>query len=94
MKKNGRSRKMPFGQSMRWASGLGRIPAYLSQQPGILSCILTSGRTDKMQLVVEYAEGTGRRNRVYTLEFTGTIPQQITVPYPGVKGRWKVKQVR
>lgn len=94
VKKNGRSRKMPFAQSMRWTSGLGRIPAYLSQQPGVLLCILTSGRTNRMQLVVEYAEGVGRQNRVYTLEFTGTIQEETAVPYPGVKGRWKVAGVR
>ena len=94
VKDNGRSRKTSTAFGTRRIDGLARIPAHLNQQPGVRLCILIHARTDELQLVVEYAEGTGRRNRVYSLAFTGLMPNEARVPYPGTKGRWKVLRVK
>ncbi len=94
VKDNGRSRKTSTVLGTRWVTGLRCIPVYLMQQPGVLLCLLIHGRSEELQLVVEYAEGTGRKNRVYSLKFTGTIPEATMVPYPGTKGRWKVVAVK
>jgi hypothetical protein len=93
VRNNGRSRKTLTAFGTRWSNGLARIPAYLNQQPGVRLCILIHARTNEMQLVVEYVEGTGRRNRVYSLAFTGRMPDAMVMPYPGAKGRWKVAGV-
>lgn len=87
---NGRSKKVKDARGERYAMGLYAIPEYLMALPEVLLCLMLPGQNGEYLLVVEYAHGIGRLNRVYRLRNTKgpVIDEQLPKARP--KGRWKM----